>query len=382
MTSGLRVFKLFLAAAMTAGLSTAHAENGVTDKEIHIGASYPMTLEIVKDMVAAMQTGANAYYKKINDAGGVNGRKIKFTVLDDGYEPKRSKENAEEILVKQKAFAMVGGTGAAGISSMLPVLEKEKAPIIFPYAGAGFMYKPVKKVIFPLTTSLESQAQELVDYFVKERKFTKFGVFYQDDVGSSAGRDGVVKALAAHNLKLVRSSSHARFEKDYSKNVDELARAGVEVVILSSNSGPCADFVSASIGKGFNPIYGGLLGTSIPLLERKVKGNYEVVVTELLPLPGITSLPLLEDFKKDVPDLKDPALASRGFFGYVGARLFVEALKKAGPDLTRDKLTAALESMKDYDLGGIKVNITPESHQAVTKSFIYTLKNGQVTFNK
>ena len=375
----MKILSSIVSGILLMGLSTAQAEPGVSPTEIKVGGSGSFS-GVHAENSNAIKNGWETYFKKINDAGGVHGRKIKYIPLDDAYDPKKARENAEELVNKQNVFAVVGGNGAAGVSAMLSLLTEKNVPLFFPFAGSAFMYTPLKKTVFALQAGSDQQAQELVDYLVKTKGYKKFGILYQDDAGGSAGRDGVIKALQKHNLTVARTSSHGRTETNFERNVDELNKAGCDVVILSTNSKQGSAFIKLAAEKRWAPAMGGVLGLSLPVLQKELgKVKSAVYANEPNPLPGVTKLSIIDEFMKDAAHIKDPVLLTRALYGYMGAKVFVEGLKVAGPDLTRAKLLTALEGMKDFDMGGLKISFGALDHQAFDKGFIYKLENGEIT---
>src|SRR5262252_1635260 len=124
-------------AALAAAFAVSAFAQGITATTITIGQSTPLSgsnAELGQDI----RNGALAYFKKINDAGGVNGRKIELVTLDDANDVKRSGENTQK-LVDQGVFALFGYASATLSRPALPIVEKNKVPFVHPFTGADPM---------------------------------------------------------------------------------------------------------------------------------------------------------------------------------------------------------------------------------------------------
>lgn len=363
---------------LSSSLVTRAATDGVTDHAIEIGASGALSGP-VGPFISAMRDGYLAYFKKVNADGGVFGRKINYTVLDDRYDPQQARQNAENLINDKKVFALVGGNGAAGISAMLPVLEKAEVPLVFPFAGSNFLYSPVKRNVFNLRPSFDREVRELVKRLLKGRKNPKVAIFYQDDVFGTSGRDGAIAAISELGERVVRTASHSRSETSFDKAIDDLKKSGAEIVILSTNPGPAATFMLGSAKRGFSPVFGGISSISIPMIVDAMGTTpYKAYFSNPMPLLSTSEYPIVNDFQKELPDLKSAPLRQVAFDGFVTAKVFTEALKRAGKDLTRDKLRESLENLVGLSIGGMELTNKPKTHQAFETVYVYKIENGKI----
>lgn len=371
------MFVRFLVSCLCLGfLSSAFsATNGITPTEILVGASGSYTGSSGPGG-SAIRDGAQAALNAANAGGGVHGRKFKFVALDDAYDVKKTVENAEELINKQKVFALLGGNGGAGIAAIMPLLEKEKTPLLFPFAFNKIMYTPFKKNVFALTIESSEATEKFIAFLAKSRKLSKVGVFYQDDLAGTGLRDGIVKALEKHNIKILRGTSYQRTDTNFARQAKELKDAGVETLIMSSNSGPSVGMIEAARALGAKFNYVSVATTSASNVVGKLDKE-QFYSYELVPLPIDDSLPIFKEFRKDMPN-PNKDQESRAFLGYFAGRLFIEGVKKAGPGLTKESLVAGLEGMGSTDLGGLKIKFGADRHYAFDQPFIYKVENNKI----
>lgn len=352
--------------------------NGITSTELVIGNSLPLTGKLGV-MGQAYFNSQKTVFDAVNKAGGINGRKIRLISLDDAYKPKEAARNADVLVHKEKIFAFVGACGSAGIQAMMPLLNRENIPMLFPYSGADFLYQgTMPKNIFTLRANHVEEAQLLIDFLVKEKGYKEFGVFNQDDVFGKSGRKGVKEGLAKHGLEIIRTASHGRHQNNYSAAVDDLQKSGVQVVFFATNFPAAEGFLKEAMAKKFRPVYAGLSSVVINGLHRRFgRSAPQMYSAGALPLPNRCDLPVCKQFMKEIK-LDDPVAMEFAFGGYVGARLFIEALKLTGTDLSREKLTAALENMTNFDLGGLKISFSSSDHQGLHHLHRYKIEAGDL----
>lgn len=376
------MIELFLSLLTSMNLNVSAAAEpgqkipGVTATEILIGSTSALTgLNSVAG--TSIRKGAEAYYNRINEAGGIHGRKIKLLSLDDGYEPKRSRDNADMLIQRDKVFALVGGNGGAGVSAMMPTLVQSQTPLMFPYASIGSLYEPVKKNVFAIAPPTQKLAEDLLKYLIEERKFKKYSMFYLQDPSSNVMKDEILKIFAKHNLKLLRTVYHERKETSFAKQAEELKKSGAEVVFLGTNTIAVIDFVNKCIEQDYHPVFAVNYGGSIARIKAGLKGKAEIITNEVVPVPTLSQEPIIKEYLTDMKGV-DPVDPVTAFFAYFGARIFLKAVEAAGPELTTDKLIAALEKMNE-DFGGIRVIFSKDRHYGLESGFMYRLEGDMIS---
>ncbi|HEY9104613.1 ABC transporter substrate-binding protein [Chitinimonas sp.] len=353
-------------AALWSGLLAAstllHAETGVTDSEILIGQS-AATTGAAAELGKGVARGAAAYFDQINKKGGINGRKIRLITLDDGYEPDRAAANTKKLIESEQVFALFGYVGTPTSNASLPAINQARIPFIAPYTGADSLRNPFNRHIFNVRASYRDEAEEIASSMAKLGMNT-INVFYQNDAYGQSGLKAMTEAAAKYKLTINATATVQRNSVEVAKAVDELvAKKPANAIFMVTAYKSSAAFITAARARNFmGPYYNvSFVGTEALVNELKQDGS-GVMVSQVMPSPYNAIKPVAMDYQKvlkaaDVNTVDYPSME-----GYLGARILVEGLKRAGRDLTRDKLINALESLGDYDLGGFRVKFSGSNH--------------------
>src|SRR5581483_8922687 len=344
----------------------SRAENGVTENDILIGMSNAQTGP-VSSLGIQMKDGATVYFNKVNAAGGIQGRKIKLIVYDDGYEPSKAIANTRKLIDEDKVFALLGYVGSPISTAVMPIFTRAGVPYLFPVTGAEIIRKPVSKYIFTLRASYADEVEVMVERLTQDLHIQRIGVFGQDDAFGDAGRFGVVTALRKRNMLLVGGGKYERNTSDVDGALEALMKANPEAIIMFCPYTPCAAFIKKAKARGFTPrfLHPGV-GTT-PLIHEAGRDADGLIITEVMPTPEQSSLPIVKEFVSDmrgagrVPDFE--SLES-----YLGAKVMVEALKRTAP-LTREAFLSTLERLR-IDAGGLEISFSPTDHQGLHRVFL------------
>lgn len=306
--------------------------------------------------------GALAYFKSVNEKGGVHGRKIELISLDDGYVVARSEENARKLLREEKVLAFFGPFGTANVTAIKPLIDEQGVPTLAPYTGSDDLRK-FNRNIFWLRASYGDETEKIVEQLVAVG-IKRIGVFYQNDAFGLSGLAGVENALKKRNLALTGKGAFEKNTVDVAAGVQAIAAADPQAVVLVSTYKPAAAFVREMKKTGKSPQVFTLSVVGFKALAAELGADATgIAISQVVPFPWSATQPLVREFQKLPAAAMPPAGATfTTLEGYMAAKVTVEALRRAGPQPTREKLIAALETMGDYDLGGVSVRYNPTSH--------------------
>src|SRR5881409_3807420 len=231
-TGMLAVVALLLTAAAAA------AEPGVTDAEIVLGCSNSFSGPLAFTGEQATRFGVDLYFRAINDAGGINGRKVRTVYYDDAYKPQDAAANTKKLVEQDKIFAVIAPQGTPPVVATLDYLEENKVPLLFPFQGSPITRG--RKWVFSGMTLYDRQSRMMIDYLVGARKFGKFATLYQDDEYGKSFLTALEKDLGRHGLKLVATESVKRGVTDVSAQMAKLQAARPDVLFLVLTPGPGA----------------------------------------------------------------------------------------------------------------------------------------------
>ncbi len=356
------------------------AEDGVTDTEVIIGAGMDLT-GAVANWGVNIKAGMEAVFNRVNDAGGVHGRKIKLIAYDHVYQPPKAVTNAKRLVERDKVFVMMGHLGTPTTKAIKEYLEEKQVPNIFPATLASMWTTSGKWHVGDLA-SYADQTWLIVDYLVNERKIRKIASFYQDDEYGLDGHLAGKARLKQYELAYVAEVDYKRADIDFSSQAAKLKESGAEAVIVQAVYREPPRLAEQCHAIGYYPQFIGpgpiVVNKTIELGGKHVEGLIGVEVYPLPTDPGAFLDLYRADMKKYFPGLPPD---TTNLYGYQKAALFVEALQRTGRNLTRDSLLKSIESIKDWDPGwGLKYSYGGDNRRGMSRvGRLVTVKNGKWT---
>ena len=333
---------------------------GVSDNRIVLGQSAPFS-GAAEQLGLQFHLGAQLYFEGLNAKGGVNGRRIEIKRLDDGYEPERCVANTKQ-LISEGVFALFGYIGTPTGVVALPLATEAKVPFFAPFTGAQALREPFNRYAIHVRASYFDETAAIVRQ-VTSTGIKKIAVFYQNDAYGKAGLEGVNRALKALNMELAATGTVERNTTDVSQAVSDIMAARPEAIVQISAYKSCAAFIREARKRGFGGNFYNVsfVGTQA-LLDELGPDAKGVVVSQVMPFPYAPVTPISGEYLAAVKAKQGRAANYSGMEGFVAAKVFAEAVKRAGRNLSRDGFLSAVEGMKDLDLGGFPVDFGPRKH--------------------
>ncbi len=343
---------------------------GVTDDEIVIGTWAPLTGPAA--LWGAVGRGAAAHFDMINEQGGIHGRRIRFVMRDDAYQPSRTVAAVREMVERERVFAFVAGVGTAPGRAVMDYLMENEVVWVSPATGATHWGYPPKRYVFAQYTPYFDEAAVLVDHVVGELGKTRVGVIYQNDDFGESGLVGARLALERHGLGVVEAVSVEVADTDLSSHAVRLRESGAEAVLMWLTPRHATIIVGTAGRLGYEPQW---LASSVladtELLHELTEGAWEgVIYTAIGELPG-SGHPLLEEYVEFVRRTQPDERVSEFLLGgFRYAEPLVEGLRRAGRDLTTESLVAALETLDGYRGTGPPITFGPDRRQGTRAMFL------------
>jgi ABC-type branched-subunit amino acid transport system substrate-binding protein len=334
---------------------------GVTDTEVVIGVTTPLS----GPAAAWGNTGVGieAWSRHVNDQGGVNGRKIKVTMKDDGYNPGRAVANLKEL--KDSVFINVGLLGSAVLNAAKDDVAEYRLPVINPYGNPAIWAKQPREKLRGVFVNYPDYADEgdfLVTYAVSKLDVKKVAVFYQNDDYGKGGLEGVTRAIKgplAGKGAVAGTVSYELSDRELGTHALKLKESGADAVIMYATPTHGANIVKEMAKVGYRPK---LVG-SFPLGDHLIMFRLAGELWEGAYFAGL-SASSTDPAGKAISDIItkiEPKLVGKentGLNGAVAAILAVEGLKRAGKNLTRESYIEAMEGIKDFNSMGLTGPIT------------------------
>ncbi|MBI2746408.1 MAG: ABC transporter substrate-binding protein [Burkholderiales bacterium] len=304
--------------------------------------------------------GAKLYIDAINAKGGLAGQKIELISLDDKFDPKLAAENARKLIEEQNVVALFLNRGTPHSEAIIPLLDKHGIPLIAPSTGAMSLHQPVKKHVFNVRATYQREAEKAVTHLATIG-ITKIALVHVDDSFGLDGLAGAQKGLTLAKLTPVVLEKFDRSKPDFSKIAPAVTQAGAQAVLLIASGSAVVDGVKALRAAGSAAqvvtLSNNASGGFIKSLGENARG---VIVSQVF--PQSLNYSLVKE-AQDMARAKGAGEVSPAMLeGYAAAKVLVEALRRAGPKPSRERIQAALEGLGKFDIGGLEVNFSPQDH--------------------
>ena len=337
-----------LAVMMTVGASAA-AVPGITDNQVTIGAFQDQS-GAAASVGIPMRKGMEAYFNWVNAQGGVNGRKIKFIVEDDGFQAARAIAATKKLVEQDKVFALVGTLGTPGVAATIDYIMDNKIPSIYQGTGISAPAYPPKKYFFPVQPNYTSEGRIIAAYVVENLKMKKIALACeQTDIGSE-GLRGVQEQLAIYKMAPVEVIRFGAADVDFSSQILKLMKAKPDAVIIYSTIKPAAGFLKQAKVMGLEAQFLTTYVNADPVYMPMLAGDACVglIAPGWVPVLGADddSVKFVEIYQATYPKEIPSAFAAAGF---IAGEVFCEGLRRVGKNPTRESLIAAMESLRDWD---------------------------------
>jgi branched-chain amino acid transport system substrate-binding protein len=342
-------------------VSVSAAAPGVTARSIVLGQSAAFTGPAAQ-LGIHLNIGTKAYFDHVNAQGGVYGRKIELKTLDDRYEANLAVENTKKLIQEDKVFALVSYVGTPTTVAAMPVFTQAQVPLIGPFTGAEALRNPVNRYIFNVRASYYDETEQIVEQLVSTGNH-KIAVFYQDDAYGQAGLKGVQIAMDKRGMKIAALGKVERNTVKVQDAVKTINAAQPDGVIMISAYTSIAEFVREMKAAGSTTQFHNVSFVGSTALADALKDEgYGVAISQVVPFPWSPSVPIVKEYQEVMAKQGHTDFDFTSLEGYIVGKIVVEGLRRAGKDLTREKLITALESMSNVDLGDFVVSFSPASH--------------------
>ena len=377
------IIKTLAAATAAASLATAASAQtrGVTATEVTFGMHTDLS-GVAATYGVSSSNAVKMRFDEINDAGGVNGRKLKVIIEDQAYQVPKAVQACNKLINRDKVFAFVAPLGTPMNNACFKDQFAVGVPNLFPLSAARSMYEPYERLKFYGAASYVDQVRSGIDYFVKTKGKKAVCVMYQDTDFGKEVLEGAEQQTKKLGIKIVETTAHKPTDQDFTAPITKLKQAGCDLVMMGTIvRDTIVPYVTARKA-GWNDV--DFLGSAavydlVVGAAQGMEGFYGMGLTEMPYVDsGVASVKkFVEDYKKKFN--VDPNIGA--VYGYVAADLTVQGLKNAGKDLTLDSFIKGLEAIKNYKdiFNGPQVSFGPNIRQGANSSFLAQVKGGKWT---
>jgi branched-chain amino acid transport system substrate-binding protein len=351
---------------------------GVTDTEVVVGSWGPQ--DGPAGAYGAIDRTLDAYFKMINDQGGINGRKVRFIYENDSYQPAKTVAAVKKLVEEDKVFALCGGLGTPNNLAVMDYLVQNNVPHVAPATGTTALAVPLKKNVYAIQLNYTTEATLLTQYALDQSSAKKVAVFYQNDAFGKEGLDAVQAELKKRGLPAATGVSYETADTNFSAQALKLQTSGADTVILYAVPKPGGSII-AEMGKiGFKPK---LLSSNVindPAIFQLAGPAIEgMLIGAWLPASDDVSNPKIVEYQAFMAKYA-PKEQIGGFSltGYTYAQVMVEALKRAGKELTREGFVQSLDQMQDFTGSPLpSLSYSATDHAGVKAAYFQAAKDGK-----
>ena len=356
------------------GLAPTGGDSGITDDSVLFGQSAAFSGP-ARELGINMRLGIEAAFAEVNRDGGVHGRQLLLTHLDDTYEPELAATNTRELIRSHGVFALIGEVGTPTSRSATPVAADENTPFIAPFTGAEFLRDSHWSNIVNLRASYNQETEEMVERFTMDLGIERIAVLYQDDSFGRAGYTGALAALQRRNMQPVAVGLYPRNTTAVKTALLDLSKGKPEGIIMVGAYEPIGTFIQWARETGLvNAEFITISFVGSNALARHLGPDGEgVFVTQVVPFPEDESLPIVASYMEALAEF-DPA-AEPGFVsleGYLAGRLAIAGLERCGRDVTRDCFMESILGAGDFEIDGFPLSYSgrPSDNQGSDTVFL------------
>ena len=398
-----RALLVGLAAALSIALPGAHAgstaDPGVTSSTILLGGTVPLTGPAAA--FASVAPGADAYFRYVNDRGGVFGRKIRYKYVDDGFEIPRTVDQTRRLVQQDRVFAIFNSIGTEHAIAVRPYLNQVHVPQVFTGTGARTFQAERKRYPWSMgyLPSFEGEGAIYGRYVTRNLPRAKIGVLYEN---TDYGRDltaGLRRGLGRRAGQIVAVRSYEITDADVNSQVSQLKRSGANAFMLFATPGFAIQGFVAAHRQAWRPRTF-ISSVSIePSIMKVIRLNTSARATAGTISMGYLKDPTSPTWARDPAILLYRRIMRRylpgrkasdvyHYYGMAVANSMVHALRKAGRNPTRAGLQRAVTHLNQTDnpflLPGIAVRTSPANYYPISKAklFRYSAKGQWVPFGR
>ena len=367
-----------LAASSSGALAQKKYDTGATDTEIKIGNIMPYSGPA--SAYGVIGKTEEAYFKKINAEGGINGRKINFISYDDGYSPPKTVEQARKLVESDEVLFVFNSLGTPPNSAIHKYMNSKKVPQLFVATGATKWNDPKD---FPWTMgwqpNYQSETQIYAKYILKEKPGTKIAVLYQNDDYGKDYLKGLKDGLGDKASMITAEESFETTEPTVDNHIVKLKSTGADIFVNISTPKFAAQAIKKMSEIGWKPVH--FLNNVSASVGSVIKpagyeNSQDIISAAYLKDasdPQWNSDPGMKEFyaflEKDFPE--GNKLDGSVVVGYGVSQTLVKILQACGDNLTRENIMKQAASLKDFRtevlLPGIKINTGPNDFAPISQ---------------
>ena len=351
------------AAALVCALAGAWASMPA-QADIVVGQTIGVTGPAAASVKEAMN-GARLWIDHINAQGGIKGEKIQLLTLDDEFDVQKAAANARVLIEQKKAVVLFLNRGTPHTEALLPLPQQHGIALVAPSTGAMLLHNPVQRHVFNVRAPYQREAEKAIEH-LHSMGTTRIAVVHVDDSFGRDALEGANKGFAKARLQPAAVLKADREKPAYATLVPALIKADAQAVMWIGSSVAVAEGVKALRAAGSSAQVVTLSNNaSAGFVKQLGDAARGVIVTQVFPGERAVKYPLVQEAQKLGKAKGFDELSPAMLEGFAAAKVLTEALRQAAPHFTREKVLAALDGLRRFDLGGLELSYGPGDHSGL-----------------
>jgi branched-chain amino acid transport system substrate-binding protein len=358
-----------------------HYDVGASDAEIRIGQTAPYS----GPLSSAGQIGltVSAYIAKVNESGGVNGRKITFLSVDDAFSPPKAVEQVRRLVEQDEVLAMFDQFGTPTSIATQKYLNAKKIPQLFAGTGSSRLSDPAFPWSSSILPSYVDEGRILGNYTATTIKNAKVAILFQnDDVGKDYVRGFKEAISGAPSLQVVKEISYEPLDPTVDSQISTLAASGADVFLNLTTGRATAQSIRALSNTLWRPLHlmngrwADIGSVFKPVGVDKAVGIISAQYMKSATDPSWNDDPAMKEYKAFMQKYRvgaDPD-SSLNLSGYLYGQLLVHLIREAGDNLTRENINRIALNLKDVDFGlllpSVKISTTESQRHLIQRQIL------------
>lgn len=364
----------FRLAAIALGL--ALATQAAVQAQVLIGQTAGMSGPVAASVNETI-AGAQLVIDAANAQGGIHGEPIEMVRLDDGFDVKRAAENGRVLIEERKVVALFMTRGTPHSQSLIPLLDKHGVALIGPSTGAMALHKPVQRHVFNVRATYQREAEKAVQH-LSTVGMSRIAVVYVTDSFGQDALEGAMNGFRAAKGQPAATIQADREKPDYAAIVPKIVESNAQAVLWIGSGTAVVEGVKALRAAGSAAQVVTLSNNaSSGFIKQLGEASRGVIVTQVFPSERAVGQPMVKEAVTLAKAKGQVELSPAALEGFASAKVMVEALRRAGPKPTRAKVLAALDGLKNYDVGGLEVSYSPQDHSGIDFADLSIISEGR-----
>lgn len=309
--------------------------------------------------------GAKLYIDAVNKRGGVHGQQVELITMDDKFDPATTAAMGRALITEQHVLALFLNRGTPHAQALLPLLAELHVPLVGPSTGAMALHDPVNPWVFNVRATYQREAMKAIRHLAS-LGMTRIAVLQTDDSFGADAALGAEKGFVAADLKPVLLQKFPREKPDFAELAAKVKASDAQAVLYIGSSGSVASGVKALRAAGLTAQVVTLSNNAsegfIKSLGEHARG---VIVTQVFPNERAMNYRLIKEAQELAKAKGLNGVSPAMVEGFAAAKVLIEGLRRAGPKPTSSGLRDALESLQNFDVGGLEVSYSATDHSGL-----------------